>query len=704
MKKINLIIFFSFLSYFSYSQCTNGIENTSVAVLNDGNVQELSGTVETNEYVTVTNIIPGDQYVFTNTHNENGTKVHEYITIRNSSNVIIVSGMSPLTTSAISVSTIRIHISVDAVCNVDTYFHSVTNVNLSKVTCNKPESPGINYKSNSRIDFYWSPPVYSTPVDYEWEIVPFGNAQGIGVIASGLTGGATNASSGDVLSSNTSYSIFVRSNCDTNGNSAYLGPLNFTTNMNPPPANDFCSGAITIIEQTGVIDAASATPTSGTLLGGAGTDVNAESCGGGIGNARDDVWYKFVAKTSNVHITVEPNPSFDVVVTLYSGDCNTLTYLDCSDVNISSPSTEEINFSGLTIGQTYYTRTYSYGSTTPGTPTFNIKIWSTTSATDADNDGYVDSVDCNDNDPMINPETIWYLDADGDNYAVSTLTQCTSPGVGYTTTVLPFTDCNDSDSSINPDTVWYLDSDSDNYAVSTLTQCTSPGVGYTTTVLPFTDCNDSDSSINPDTVWYLDADSDNYAVSTMTQCTNPGAGYTTTVLPLTDCDDGDSSIKPGATEIWYDGIDQNCDGQSDYDQDGDGYDSESFGGNDCDDTNFDVNPGKTEIEGNGLDDDCNPSTSDNPLGLEEFDLNKVKISPNPFNQSVTIHLPLGYNNDIFSIGLYDLNGRLIFQKNIIAINNSITIDHLSVLQQGMYFIKITNKEGNKNVVRELIKY
>ena len=37
-----------------------------------------------------------------------------------------------------------------------------------------------------------------------------------------------------------------------------------------------------------------------------------------------------------------------------------------------------------------------------------------------------------------------------------------------------------------------------------------------------------------------------------------------------DCDDTDASVNTAATEVWYDGVDQNCDGSSDYDKDGDG--------------------------------------------------------------------------------------------------------------------------------------
>lgn len=58
-------------------------------------------------------------------------------------------------------------------------------------------------------------------------------------------------------------------------------------------------------------------------------------------------------------------------------------------------------------------------------------------------------------------------------------------------------------------------------------------------------------------------------------------GYLSNQAPF-DCDDSNPAIHPEQTEIWYDGVDQNCDGQNDFDQDGDGYLSSAQGrGADC---------------------------------------------------------------------------------------------------------------------------
>ena len=76
--------------------------------------------------------------------------------------------------------------------------------------------------------------------------------------------------------------------------------------------------------------------------------------------------------------------------------------------------------------------------------------------------------------------------------------------------------------------------------------------------------------------WYDGIDSDCAGNSDHDQ---DGDGQNTTAVPGgTDCDDTDPNEYFGATEIWYDGVDSNCDGASDYDQDGDGEDSDQYGG------------------------------------------------------------------------------------------------------------------------------
>lgn len=127
-----------------------------------------------------------------------------------------------------------------------------------------------------------------------------------------------------------------------------------------PPANDECFAAEVVTVNDGNCDVI----TSGTI-GGATPSGEANTC---FGTDDDDVWYEFVATSESISITFSnvQGSTTDLYHVLYEGtDCTNLTQLYCSDPNESLAT-------GLTIGNTYKIRVYTWSATPEQTSTFDL--------------------------------------------------------------------------------------------------------------------------------------------------------------------------------------------------------------------------------------------------------------------------------------------------------------------------------------------
>ncbi len=237
---------------------------------------------------------------------------------------------------------------------------------------------------------------------------------------------------------------------------------------------------------------------------------------------------------------------------------------------------------------------------------------STTSA-DADSDGWAACTDCNDADPLVNPDAV------------------EAPGDGTDS------DCDGVD-------ICFTDADADSYRTDetfsgSTVACNASGEALATADI---DCNDTDSGINPGAteragdavdqdcdggeVCYVDADGDTWRTdgtvpSADVDCSDAGEAL---AIAGADCDDTNRNVSPSGTELPADGLDSDCDGgELCYaDADGDGFrtdatvvstdsDCNDWGeatastpSGDCDDTDYSVNPEGVEIPGDGIDGDC----------------------------------------------------------------------------------------------------
>lgn len=118
--------------------------------------------------------------------------------------------------------------------------------------------------------------------------------------------------------------------------------------------NDECAGAIPLTPNAACVTTTFAPSCASQSLTGV-------TCGTFTGNANDDVWYSFVATSSDMTVGGAPNGTMDIVMELFSGSCGALTSISCGDVG-GQGAPDDMVATGLTVGNTYYMRVYDYRS------------------------------------------------------------------------------------------------------------------------------------------------------------------------------------------------------------------------------------------------------------------------------------------------------------------------------------------------------
>ena len=270
--------------------------------------------------------------------------------------------------------------------------------------------------------------------------------------------------------------------------------------------------------------------------------------------------------TDNGNGTATFNPAnaavgINAIVYSYT-DGNTCVNTDSQNVTIIAPTTYYADADGDGFGDINVTELScdgpSLGFVADNTDCDdNLLLY-----TDVDGDGFgsdtfvncggvSNTLDCDDNQ-------IQYLDNDGDGFGSSTQVAC-----GVTNN----TDCDDNDITKNTTFQFYVDADADGYGTGSLVSvcavdAVTPPANYS---INNTDCNDQDVLVYQNGSLFVDADNDGYNDGTSAIVCYGAivpSGYALNDIGL-DCNDSVASINPGATEILYNGIDDNCDSNLD---------------------------------------------------------------------------------------------------------------------------------------------
>ncbi|MBO6879654.1 M14 family zinc carboxypeptidase [Winogradskyella sp.] len=94
---------------------------------------------------------------------------------------------------------------------------------------------------------------------------------------------------------------------------------------------------------------------------------------------------------------------------------------------------------------------------------------------------------------------------------------------------------------------------------------------------------------------------------------------------------------------------------------------------------------------------------DQTLGLENNNIENIKIYPNPFSNTIDIIVPSNISDDNVLVTIYDVLGRTVYNQSAKSVNQTIKLSSLNHLKGGSYILKIQNLTKNQTLVKQIVK-
>jgi len=203
--------------------------------------------------------------------------------------------------------------------------------------------PIIDFTTVDAAQISWSSSIPTNEATIEYGIAGF-------ALGTGTFQNSTNATVNITgLSIDTDYQAYIFETCPDSSLSNLLGPINFSTDSLPAPANDLCSGAISI--------SCGATINGSTEF--ANVSLNGENCGTIIDSP--GIWYSITGDGSLLEASTCDSADFDTKISVFSGSCDSLNCIGGVDDSFPCENNTSTFSWQSNAGEEYFILVHGFG-------------------------------------------------------------------------------------------------------------------------------------------------------------------------------------------------------------------------------------------------------------------------------------------------------------------------------------------------------